>query len=59
MLAKYEDEGILNLDDPQVLRISPFDRMGTAVQLVNAFGGRAGYRNAIHELQSALYREPA
>ncbi|MFZ4607802.1 MAG: EcoAI/FtnUII family type I restriction enzme subunit R [Caulobacter sp.] len=59
LLAKYEDEGLLNLDDPQVLRIAPFDRMGTPVQLVKQFGGRAGFDRAIHDLQSALYGEIA
>jgi type I restriction enzyme R subunit len=55
LLTKYEDEGMLNLDDPQVLRIAPFDRMGTAMQLVKAFGGRPGFERAVHDLQSALY----
>jgi type I restriction enzyme R subunit len=59
LLAKYEDEGLLNLDDVQVLRITPFDRMGTAVQLVKAFGGKPEYERAVHDLQSALYGELA
>ncbi len=59
LLTKYEDEGLLNLDDVQVLKIAPFDRMGTAVQLVKAFGGRSGYQRAIHDLQSALYEKSA
>lgn len=57
LLTKYEDEGLLNLDDVQVLKIAPFDRMGTALQLVKAFGGRPGYERAVHDLQSALYGE--
>lgn len=59
LLAKYEDEGVLNLDDPGVLRIAPFDQMGTAVQLVKAFGGRPAFERAVHDLQSVLYGEPA
>ncbi len=59
LLTKYEDEGLLNLDDPEMLRITPFDRMGTAMQLVKAFGGRPGYEQAVHDLQSALYSESA
>jgi type I restriction enzyme R subunit len=57
LLAKYEDEGLLSLDDVQMLKISPFDRMGTAMQLVKAFGGKAGYERAVQNLQSALYQE--
>lgn len=59
LLAKYQDEGVINLDDPRVLQISPFDRMGTPVQLVKAFGGKDGFDRAVHELQSALYQESA
>ena len=59
LLAKYADEGVLNLDDANVLRIAPFTELGTPVQLINAFGGRDGFVKAVHDLQSALYREAA
>jgi type I restriction enzyme R subunit len=59
LLAKYQDEGVFNLDDPRVLQISPFDRMGTPVQLIKAFGDRTDFERAVHELQSALYQETA
>ena len=59
LLAKYADEGVFNLDDVTVLRIPPFTQLGTPVQLVEVFGGRAGFIEAVHELQSALYRETA
>ena len=59
LLAKYADEGVLNLDDAKVLRIPPFTELGTPVQLINAFGGRAGFIAAVHDLQSALYQEAA
>ena len=59
LLAKYADEGVLNLDDANVLRIAPFTELGTPVQLIKAFGGRKGFVTAVHDLQSALYREAA
>jgi len=59
LLAKYQDEGVFNLDDPRVLQISTFDRMGTPVQLIKAFGDRTDFERAVHELQSALYQETA
>ena len=59
LLAKYADEGMLNLDDANVLRIPPFTQLGTPVQLINAFGGREGFVKAVHYLQSALYQEAA
>jgi type I restriction enzyme R subunit len=59
LLAKYADEGVLNLDDANVLRIAPFSAMGSVVQLIKAFGGKEGFERAVHELQDALYQETA
>lgn len=59
LLAKYADEGVLNLDDPRVLSIPPINHLGTPVQLVKAFGGRPGFEKAVHELQDALYEQAA
>ena len=59
LLAKYADEGVLNLDDANVLKIEPFTGLGTPMQLIRAFGGKAAFETAAHELQAALYRERA
>ena len=59
LLQKYEDEGVTNLDDMRILHVSPFDRMGTPVQLVKQFGDASDFERAVHELQSALYEEVA
>jgi type I restriction enzyme, R subunit len=59
LLAKYADEGVLNLDDANVLTIPPFSTLGTRVELIRAFGGKPGFERAVHDLQSALYQETA
>ncbi len=59
LLEKYRDEGVLNLDDTNVLRIAPFSGMGSVVQLIKAFGGKDGFEKAVHELQDAIYQETA
>ena len=59
LLTKYADEGIVNLDDPLILKVRPLTELGTAVQLVREFGGRDGFVAAVHDLQDALYRETA
>ena len=59
LLTKYADEGVLNLDDAAVLSIVPFNRMGTPVELVRAFGGKLDFERAVHDLQSELYKETA
>lgn len=55
LLEKYRDEGVVNLDDANVLKVSPFTAMGSVVQLINAFGGKEDFERAVHEMQDALY----
>lgn len=55
LLEKYQDEGVMNLDDPRILQIAPFDAMGTPLQLIKEFGTRGDFEQAVHEMQNALY----
>jgi type I restriction enzyme R subunit len=56
LLAKYRDEGVVtDLDNVKVLEIPPFNAMGTPLQLIKQFGSKAGFEQAVHELQRALY----
>ncbi|MEL7641041.1 MAG: DEAD/DEAH box helicase family protein [Solidesulfovibrio sp.] len=59
LLEKYQDAGVLALDDPSLLKIAPFDAMGTPMQLIKQFGSRAAFEQAVHELQVELYHEVA
>jgi type I restriction enzyme R subunit len=59
LLAKYADEGVLNLDDANLLRIAPFSGIGTPIELIRAFGGKPGFEQAVHDLQSELYKDTA
>jgi type I restriction enzyme R subunit len=59
LLQKYQDEGVTNLDDVQILRVPPFDTMGTPMELLKPFGGKTGFEQAVHDLQSALYGKVA
>jgi type I restriction enzyme R subunit len=55
LLTKYEDDGLIDLSDPRVLQVPPFDTLGTPVELIRRFGSRVGFEQAAHELQDALY----
>ena len=55
LLEKYADTGIENIDDIKILTLDPFTKMGTASELVSAFGGKSGYIAALHELENQLY----
>jgi len=59
LLEKYADEGVLTLDDTNILQINPFSHMGTPIELMRAFGKKPDYLRAIHDLQEALYDESA
>jgi type I restriction enzyme, R subunit len=59
LLDKYADEGVQSVEDLAVLRVQPLSGLGTAVELINRFGGRAGYVAAVAELEQELYRTEA
>jgi type I restriction enzyme R subunit len=55
LLEKYADTGIENIEDIKILTLDPFKHMGTASELVSAFGGKPAYMAALAELESNLY----
>jgi type I restriction enzyme R subunit len=59
LLAKYQDEGVLNLEDPLILSIPPINTFGTPLQLIKEFGGRERFESAVHEMQAELYKTVA
>jgi type I restriction enzyme R subunit len=59
LLDKYEDEGIVNIEKGSILKVSPFDQMGSPVELVRAFGKQEDFEKAVQELENELYKETA
>lgn len=55
LLEKYADTGIEPIEDLKILQLPPFDRIGAPLELVRAFGGKAGYASAIADLERQLY----
>ncbi len=55
LLEKYADEGLEPVESIDVLRVRPFNRLGTPIELVRAFGGRDRYLRAVRELEQELY----
>jgi type I restriction enzyme, R subunit len=55
LLDKYADEGIATLESNDVLKVQPFTHLGSPVELINSFGGRAHYLVAIQTLERELY----
>lgn len=59
LLSKYADTGIKHIEDITILKLDPFDKIGAPMELLQAFGGKAGYEQALHDLENALYEEQA
>ena len=56
LLDKYAQEGIQGIEDLQVLKVRPFDRLGTPLEIIDLFGGREAYLRALKELENELYQ---
>ena len=56
LLDKYADEGITNIESIEVLRINPFDEFGSPLEIINEFGSKDKYLQAVKELEIELYK---
>jgi len=56
LLDKYADEGLLDLENPEIITLDPLKKLGSPVEIIRAFGGKPAYDAAIHELTEQLYR---
>lgn len=58
LLDNYADKGISSIENTKVLRLKPFSDLGTPVEIINeAFGGKANYEKALHELENELFNQ--
>ncbi len=55
LLDKYADEGIATIESNDVLKLQPISELGSPVELINSFGGRPQYLQALHTLERELY----
>jgi type I restriction enzyme R subunit len=56
LLDKYSDEGELELENPEIIRLDPLSKLGSPVEIIRAFGGKPAYDAAIHSLTAELYQ---
>ena len=55
LLVKYADDGILQMEQNDVLKLDPFSHIGTVPKIMKLFGGREGYEAAVIDLKKQLY----
>ena len=55
LLDKYMDEGIRDIESLEILSNDPFRKFGTPMKIAKLFGGKAGYIQAVKDLQNEIY----
>ena len=56
LLDKYADDGGLDFENPEIIRLDPLSKLGSPVEIIRAFGGKPAYDTAIHALTDELYK---
>lgn len=56
LLDKYMNTGIYEIEKTEILQLDPFKKFGKPAKIATYFGGKAGYLQAIKELEEELYK---
>lgn len=56
LLDKYMNTGIYEIEKTEILQLDPFKKFGKPAKIATYFGGKAGYLNAIKELEDEIYK---
>lgn len=56
LLEKYADDDLLTIESLDVLKLDPLNKLGSPLEIINAFGGKENYIQALKELENELYK---
>lgn len=56
LLDKYMNTDIYEIEKTEILQLDPFKKFGKPSKIATYFGGKAGYLQAIKELEEELYK---
>lgn len=59
LLDKYMNTGIYEIEKTEILKLDPFLKLGKPAKIAGYFGGKAGYLQAVKELEEAIYADEA
>ena len=59
LLDKYMNTGIYEIEKTEILKLDPFQKLGKPAKIAGYFGGKAGYMQAVKELEEAIYEDEA
>ncbi len=57
LLEKYADEGLKPLEDMEVLKVQPINQYGSPIEIIQFFGGREQYVEAVQEMKQFIYMQ--
>ena len=57
LLDKYMNTGIYEIEKTEILKLDPFLKLGKPAKIAGYFGGKAGYMQAVKELEDAIYAD--
>lgn len=55
LLDKYADDGIENIEDISILKVAPMNEIGTPTEIIQIFGGKENYLEALKALEREIY----
>jgi type I restriction enzyme R subunit len=55
LLDKYTNEGLKDIENPRILQLSEFSKLGGPVGVIHSFGGKSFYMDAIKDFENAIY----
>jgi type I restriction enzyme R subunit len=57
LLDKYADAGVNEIENINVLKVTPFDELGRPLEIIKkGFGNKESYLAAVHDLEHELYQ---
>ncbi len=56
LMEKYSDDDLLTIESLDVLKLDPLNKIGSPLEIINAFGGKENYILALKELENELYK---
>lgn len=60
LLEKYADEGVQEIENIHVLKVKPFDELGSPLEIVKkGFGNKQAYLQAVNDLETEIYQLPS
>ncbi len=57
LIDKFADDGIEEIENREILKFQPFNEIGTPMEIIKEFGGKAKYEEAIKELEKELFND--